>query len=109
MMHPMQNRVDARAEEARPLRCIGTQVEEALPAPRHVELLVRAVAVQEERLEEHGEDPVREEEADDHHPRTLRPRTRGARQDSLTFRHAFVRLPCDASSPVTKTSRDRRA
>ena len=41
------------------------QEEEALPARAHGELLVRTVAVQEERLAEDREQPMRDEEGQD--------------------------------------------
>ena len=67
VMHAMQDRVAARAQEARALRDVRAEVEEALPALRHRELLVRAVAVQEEGLEEDRRQPVPDEEDQDHH------------------------------------------
>ena len=60
------------------------QVEEALPALRHREHPVRAVAVQEEGLEEDRELPVRDEEDEDGHGRGACPVTRGG------ARHGFV-------------------
>jgi hypothetical protein len=57
----MQDRVAARREEARALKHEGAKVEEALPAFAHRVLLVRAIPVEKETLEEDREPPVPDE------------------------------------------------
>ncbi len=58
----VQDRVAARHEKRRALDDPGREVEDALPAAAHRELPMRAVAVQEERLQEHREQPMADEE-----------------------------------------------
>src|ERR1700690_2909793 len=66
-MHPVHDRVRARVQVTRPLDRPGEHVEEPLPPLAHLELTVRAIAVQEEALEHDRELPMDREEDEDRH------------------------------------------
>src|SRR4051794_37014072 len=67
VMHAMQDRVGARMQKTRALAQVREQMEEALPARAHGELTMCTIAVQIERLAEHREVPVQEEEQSNRH------------------------------------------
>src|SRR5271165_5528851 len=66
-MHPVHDRVGARAEIARPLDRPGERVKEPFPPLGHRELTMVAIAMQKKALEEDRELPMNREEDEDCH------------------------------------------
>src|SRR6187551_2087012 len=87
VVHPMQNPVAARGQEARALRQVREQVEETLPTLGHRKLTVGAETVQKKRLAKDRQLPVQNEERDqDVHGEYQQASARNAFPESF-FRH----------------------